>query len=111
MSDHDNTTTATHAKTDAEFDRELSALFANPEDEDVAELSRAVLSQTVTVNRTRSNGHGAEVLSEPLPWALGFGGLMAIGVALGYVLSSTALGDGFLTWFAFGDLLSVMGGF
>ncbi|WP_226549465.1 hypothetical protein [Celeribacter naphthalenivorans] len=106
MSDHDNTTKAS----DAEFDRALSALFAHPEDEDVAELSRAVLSQTVTVNRTRHEVQG-DVLSEPLPWALGFGGLMAIGVALGYVLSSSAIGDGFLAWFAFGDLLSVMGGF
>lgn len=110
MSDHDNTTTATDAKTDAEFDRALSALFAHPEDEDVAELSRAVLSQTVTVNRTRNEVRG-DVLSEPLPWAVGFGGLMAIGVALGYVLSSSAIGDGVLAWFAFGDLLSVMGGF
>lgn len=110
MSDHDNTTKAAHTKTDAEFDRELATIFAHPEDEDVAELSRAVLSQTVTVNRTRHEVRG-DVLSEPLPWALGFGGLMALGVALGYVLSSTALGDGFLAWFAFGDLLTLMGSF
>lgn len=106
MQDHNTHTIAE----DEVFDRELAALFVSPKDADVAELSRAVLSKVATANETHSDNHVSEVLSEPLPWALGFVCLIGIGILIGYILSSNAWTDGLLTWFAFGDILTILGG-
>ncbi|SFK06937.1 hypothetical protein [Celeribacter neptunius] len=94
------------------FDRDLAHVFADETDEDVAELSRSVLSRIAREESGQGrDAHLAEVLSEPLPWALGFAGLMALGVALGYLASSGGTGDSIFAYLAFGDLLGLLGGF
>ncbi|WP_460272197.1 hypothetical protein [Celeribacter sp. ULVN23_4] len=95
---------------DEAFDCDLAALMKTPGDEDVAVLSRSVLNQLAETS-TGGNHPLAEVLSEPLPWAMGFAGLMGIGVALGYLLSSGVLGDSFFALLALGDFFGLLGGF
>jgi hypothetical protein len=95
---------------DDAFDRDLAALLKTPGDEDVALMSRTVLSQLADAPASRDHPM-AEVLSEPLPWAMGFAGLMGLGVLLGYLLSSGVIGDSFLAFLALGDFFGLLGGF
>ncbi|TDX25561.1 hypothetical protein [Rhodovulum visakhapatnamense] len=93
----------------ARFDSDLARLLARPEDEDTAELSRAVLSRLA---EPPARGPGAgEVLSEPLPWAAGFGGLLLAAAALGYALLPGASGEELILWALLGDLSAGIGGF
>lgn len=95
---------------DDAFDRDLAALLKTPGDEDVALMSRAVLNHLAEAP-SGGEPHLAEVLSEPLPWAMGFAGLMGLGVLLGYLLSSGVIGDSFLAFLALGDFFGLLGGF
>jgi len=72
--------------TDAEFDRALAARLACDGDTDVALLSRAVLTALAEGPSAARDAPRSEVLSEPWPWALGFGGLLLLAAGLGYGL-------------------------
>ena len=76
---------------DAAFDRALARELAQPGDEDVAMLSRAVLN-ALAERPVAPSWSGAEVLAEPLPWAAGFMGLLFLFVGLGY--ASVPMFDG-----------------
>jgi|GEM_PF-2763718 hypothetical protein len=95
---------------DEAINRDLAALLKTPGDEDVALLSRSVLNQLAEAPPGAEH-HLAEVLSEPLPWAMGFAGLMGLCVGTGYLLSSGAVGDSFLALLALGDVVGLLGGF
>lgn len=68
---------------DDAFDRALSADLSRPGDDDVALMSRAVLSALAEDTGPREAPEG-EVLSEPLTWGAGFVGLMLVFAGIGY---------------------------
>lgn len=96
-------------RNDEEFDAELGRLIgAQPAD--TPALSRAVLTR-LAAPEPGPLARGAEVLALPGP-ALGlFGGLMAGGMALGWLLLPAIGGESWVTLGLFGDLIGVTGGF
>lgn len=96
-------------RNDEEFDAELARLIAE-EPVDTPALSRAVLTR-LAAPEPGPLARGAEVLALPGP-ALGlFGGLMAGGMALGWLLLPAIGGESWVTLGLFGDLIGVTGGF
>ena len=94
---------------DAAFDRALAADLARPEDEDVALLSRAVLSTLADEGPGRAAPVG-EVLAEPLPWMVGFGGLLLLFGGLGYGLVPLVDGGVVRAVSELTDIVSLLGG-
>lgn len=94
---------------DAELDALLATVMHPPGGEDVSVLSRAVLSE-IAQEGARGDHVAGDVLSEPWPWAIGFTGLMGVGVALGYALSSGLLSEEVFAFVTLRELLALMGG-
>lgn len=95
---------------DARFDAALQDVLREGTSVDTAFLSREVRSK-IALDDLTDGVDVAEVLSEPLPWALVFAAALGGAGALGYVLSMHLFGYELLTFLDVGALVSFLGGF